>query len=259
MPCAADVRIWMSRNRLKLNEDKSELLLITTKRQVPKNISDKSIGIKIGNDKITPSDTAKNLGVYIHKHMDLTAHVNQIIKTSYFHLRRISKIRPHLDQATTAKVIQSMVTSRLDYNNAILTGAAKHNINRLQIVQNNAARLLTRTKSYDHITPILHELHWLPIHHRIHFRILVHVYNVLHDNAAPEYLKSAITCYEPSRTLRSASTYKQLVTPRTKTSCGDKAFSTTGPRLWNALPENIRCSPSLTSFKKHLKTHLFPK
>jgi hypothetical protein len=256
--CVADVREWMTRNRLKLNDDKSELLLITSKKQLNK-ISEQHAIISIGNDKITPVSIAKNLGVIFHKHLDMTTHVNQIVKSAYFHLRMISKIRHHLDDQTAAKVIQSTVISRLDYNNAILAGATKQNISRLQLVQNNAARLLTKTKSREHISPVLQELHWLPISQRIKFRILVHVYNTLHDVLAPMYLKSMLPNYEPARKLRSADSYKQLIIPRTKTSSGDKAFACLAPRLWNMLPDNIKQSPSVKTFKKHLKTHLFPR
>jgi hypothetical protein len=65
--------------------------------------------------------------------------------------------------------------------------------------------------------------------------------------------------YEPARKLRSADSYNQLIIPRTKTSSGDKAFACLAPRLWNMLPDNIKQSPSVKTFKKHLKTHLFPR
>ena len=254
----ADVREWMTRNRLKLNDEKSEFLLITTKKQATKILNHNPV-IRIGTEEITPAKTARNLGVILHKHLDMTPHVNQIIKTSYFHLRRIAKIRCHLDHKTAAKVIQSAITSRLDYNNSILAGTTQYNISRLQLVQNNAARLLTKTKRNEHISPVLQELHWLPVNLRINFRILVHVYNTLHDDSSPAYLKSMLTAHEPSTALRSTGSYKQLFTPRTRTSTGDKAFANLAPRLWNSLPENIRRSPSVTTFKRHLKTHLFPR
>ena len=126
----------------------------------------------------------------------------------------------------------------------------------LQRIQNKAARIVTRTKLFDHISPVLRNLHWLPVHHRITFKQLTLAYSALHIEASPQYLKDLLTVYQPSRTLRS-SNQSQLSVPSTRTKLAESAFSVAAPKLWNSLPSNIRTAPSIESFKRLLKTYLF--
>ena len=129
-------------------------------------------------------------------------------------------------------------------------------LNKLQRVQNSAARLLTGTRSREHITPVLRELHWLPIKHRINFEILLITYKAL-NSLAPPYLADLLHHHAPSRFLRSISA-NLLKVPRTKRrTWGDRAFSVAAPTLWNSLPSHIKVSPTLSSFKSALKTYLF--
>ncbi len=95
------------------------------------------------------------------------------VKTAIFHLKNISKLRPMLSKSNAEMLIHAFMTSRLDYCNALLGGCSARLINKLQLVQNAAARVLTRTRNYDHISPVLSTLHWLPIKHCIHFKILL--------------------------------------------------------------------------------------
>ncbi len=147
------------------------------------------------------------------------------------------------------------MTSRLDYCNALLGGCPASSINKLQVVQNAAARVLTRSRKYDHITPILQSLHWLPIKYRISYKILLLTYKAL-NGLAPVYLTSLLSCYNPSRSLRSQNS-GLLVVPRIEKSTKGRAFSYLAPKLWNRLPDNVRGSDTLSLFKSRLKTHLF--
>ncbi len=129
-------------------------------------------------------------------------------------------------------------------------------LHRLQAVQNAAARLLTRTSKRAHITPVLADLHWLPVHFRIHFKILVLTFRALHGQA-PAYISELLEFYNPSRSLRSSGQCL-LVTPYTRFKTrGDRAFQAVAPRLWNALPLPLRTLTSVESFKKQLKTLFF--
>eukprot|EP00057_Strongylocentrotus_purpuratus_P008930 XP_011663404.1 PREDICTED: muscarinic acetylcholine receptor M3-like [Strongylocentrotus purpuratus] len=143
-------------------------------------------------------------------------------------------------------------------------GLPQSHIAPLQRIQNTAARLVTRTKKSEHITPIIQSLHWLPIQERIVFKILLLVYKAIH-NQAPSYLQNIISlrsslASSASRRLRShATAHLQLLPgPRTKTRYGDRSFTVIAPKLWNNLPIYIREAPTLESFKSLLKTHLFP-
>ena len=129
-------------------------------------------------------------------------------------------------------------------------------INKLQTIQNAAARIVTFTRKTEHITPVLRKLHWLPVQYRINFKVLLLVYKGL-NGLAPAYISELLQHCTSSRSLRSSS-QRLLSIPRTSLKTyGDRAFSAAGPRLWNGLPLSLRSSNTLTVFKKDLKTYLF--
>ncbi len=128
-------------------------------------------------------------------------HISNVTKTAFFHLRNISKLRNMLSVSDAEMLVHAFMTSRLDYCNALLGGCPASSINKLQIVQNAAARVLTRSRKYDHITPILQSLHWLPIKFRISYKILLLAYKALND-LAPAYLTNLLSRYNPTRSLR---------------------------------------------------------
>ena len=172
-------------------------------------------------------------------------------------MRRIGKIRNHLDDDTAANTINALVTSRLDNNNSLLAGASSANINRLQLAQNASARLLTRSRKHDHISPILSQLHWLPVEKRVTYKALVQVYKALNDDSYPLYLRELFVEYSPNRVLRSSDVHRILCVPRSHNTYGDRALAKFAASAWNALPDNIRTCTVFSSFKRALKTHLF--
>jgi hypothetical protein len=127
---------------------------------------------------------------------------------------------------------------------------------KLQRLQNAAARLLTGTKRREHITPVLEQLHWLPVVCRVKFKILVLVYKCL-NNTAPSYLCELITRYVPARELRTVDQSFLHVPFTTSEFIRTNVFRYVGPVLFNNLPAHVRTAPSLEIFKARLKTHLF--
>ena len=111
--------------------------------------------VRVGGEVIQPSSSVRNLGVILDPSVDMEDHIKKICKTCHFHLTNISKIRSYLDRESTEAIIHAFVTTNLDYCNAILYGLPKVLLNRLQLVQNRAARIVTFTKKYEHITPSL--------------------------------------------------------------------------------------------------------
>ena len=112
----------------------------------------------------------------------------------------------------------------------------------------------------DSPAPLLHSLHWLPVRERIFFKLCLYVYKSLNGHA-PQYLTDSLkTKFRPPQgpVTRSASDNTLLVVPPTRTQNGDKAFAVAGPSIWNTIPRHIRDSPNTDSFKKVLKTYLFP-
>jgi len=160
-----------------------------------------------------------------------------------------------MSQHDLEKLIHAFIFSRIDYCNGVFTGLPKKWIRQLQLIQNAAARVLTKTKKVEHITPVLKSLHWLPLSQRIDFKILLLVYKSL-NGLAPKYITDLLSVYQPSRPLRSSGS-SLLCIPRTRTKHGEAAFSSYAPLIWNKLPENCKSAESLSSFKSRLKTHLF--
>ena len=153
------------------------------------------------------------------------------------------------------------ITSRLDYCNGLLYGAPEYQIKKLQRVMNASARLVYRAPKYCHITPLLRELHWLPVRLRVDFKILLVTFKVLHG-VAPSYLKDLVSVLPDSHyQLRHNNNGILLERPRlrTKKTMGDHPFSIAAPILWNSLPLPIRQETSIDSFKCSVKTYLFKK
>lgn len=189
--------------------------------------------------------------------LKLDAQISAVVRSSFFQLRQLAKVKTVVNQHNFEILIHAFITTRLDYCNALYCGLNKTLLLRLQLVQNAAARLLTGSRKFDHITPILKSLHWLPVRFRIDFKILLLAFKCLHG-LAPQYLCDLIVPYTPARSLRSADQAK-LDPPKVKTkkTRGDRAFSVVAPRLWNELPLNIKQASSLPIFKSLLKTHFF--
>ena len=250
-----DLRHWMAQNFLKLNDDKTEVLLIGTKQQCEKaSLQD----LAIGQSMITVGvkNSVRNLGAVFDSHLSMHQHVQTICKNAHYHLRQISEISHLLTKDATECMVHAFITSRLDYVNSLLYGLPSRQINRLQGIQNTAARIVSRTRKYDHITPVLQDLHWLPVRFRIEYKILLFVYKAMND-LGPSYLKEVLVPYKPQRTLRSGTQGLLKVPASNMVTVGDRAFSKAGPVLWNVLPSHIRDIKSLDAFKQSLKTHLF--
>ena len=206
---------------------------------------------------ISFSSFVKNLGVTFDENLSFEKHIKTVAKNTMHQLRNLRHVRPHFDKSSFQIIVHASITSRLDYCNSLLSGLPLSSLRHLQLVQNFSARLILNREKYCHVTPLLQELHWLPISSRIKFKVLLIVYKTL-NGLAPSYLSNLLQYYEPSRSLRSSDSNGLLKIPRTnKVSMGDRAFSAFGPKLWNSLPSPLRNVPSLNSFKKSLKTHLF--
>ncbi len=144
-----------------------------------------------------------------------------------------------------------VVQKSFKYCIGLLTSLPKMTVRQLHLIQNAAARILTRTRKSEHITPVLRSLHWHPVTFRINFKVLLPVYKSL-NGLGPKYIADMLTEYKPNRLLRSLGS-NQLEIPRVHTKQGESAFSYYATRSWNQLPEEIRCAKTLATFKFRLK------
>ena len=192
--CLSDVRQWMLTNKLKLNDSKTEVLVIAAKSNIKLT---ESIKVKIGEEVISPTPVACNLGATLDNTMSMECQISSVTRKVYYNLRRIAKIKQYLTPSACANAINSTVISRLDFHNGLLLGLPAKALSRLQLAQHNAARVLTGTKRAEHITPVLQKLHWLPVQQRVAFKVLTTIQKALHSPTAPAYLAELLPLYRP--------------------------------------------------------------
>ena len=254
--CVSDIRTFFLTHQLKINDNKTEQLLIGSPIQISK-ISINEISIRVGNSTIPVSHDARNLGVNFDSTLSFKQHFKNVSRKSYFQLTKINQIKKYLPADTIKSLIHSLIFSNLDYCNALYYNLPQTQLNKLQKIQNSAARIISGTPKYNHITPVLKSLHWLPVKVRIEFKILILTFKALYsDSSSP--VQDMVSKYNPPRSLRSANKNK-LCTPKIKNEVGSRSFRHASPTLWNSLPYNIRSISSLPIFKSRLKTYLFCK
>ncbi len=252
--CLNEIKSWMQTNYLQLNSEKSDIIIIDP---TPHAKASHNFTLSFDNCTLSPSSHTRNLGIIFDTKLRFDLHITHITRTAFFHLKNIARLRPSLTFSAAETLIHAFITSRLDYCSSILYGSPSKLLNKLQYIQNSAARLLTHTRSRDHITPILRVLHWLPITYWIKFKIILLTFKAL-NNLAPPYLTDLLHHHTPSRNLRSSEGNTLSPTLRTKhRTWGDRAFSIAAPSLWNSLPKSLRTCTHLPTFKSTLKTHLF--
>ena len=248
----------MGSNRLQLNTAKTEVLWCSSERrqhQIP------SGGLAVGADVIKPTRCVRNLGIYVDSDLSMKTHVSKTVSACFCVLRQIRSIRRSVTRPVLVSLVVSLVLSRLDYGCATLAGLPDRQLNRLQSVLNAAARLIFSARKYDHVTPLLRELHWLRIRERIDFRLAVLTFRCLHG-LAPSYLAAElrrVSDVESRRRLRSADTQQLVVPTSRRKTIGDRAFPIVASRVWNGLDAATASLHSPLAFRKALKTELFSK
>jgi len=251
--CTAGVHAWLQMNGLQLNPKKSEVIQFTTTRG--RDRVEDVAAIRVSNAIIPPVTTIRSLGVTLDKKLTFDQHVTDICRSSYYHIRAFRHVRESLPDEVARTVACSLVSSRLDYCNSLFVGMTKSNLSKLQRVQNTLARAVLRRGKFEHITPALKELHWLPVEHRITYKLATLVFTIK-NSGQPIYLRELLPDYEPARTLRSSSKHL-LCETATKTVLASRGFRHSAAAVWNNLPDSIRCCINVDSFKRNVKTYLF--
>jgi len=251
--CITSVHSWLQQNGLQLNPTKSEVIQFTACHGQDR--VDDVASFQVSGAAIELSTTIKSLGVILDSKLTFDKHVSNISKACYCHIRALRHVRESLPDDVARTVACSIVGSRLDYCNSLLAGMTKLNIAKLQRVQNTLARTVIRLGKYDHITPALKDLHWLPIEQRITYKLCTLAYKIKTTNQ-PTYLRELLVDYEPSRTLRSSAKHL-LCQSKTKLVISSRAFRHSAAAAWNNLPDNFRDNITFDIFKRKLKTHLF--
>jgi hypothetical protein len=253
--CVASVKAWLVENKLKFNDDKTEVLIIQSKYRKPITLE----SLHIGSAEIVPKQKARNIGVIFDSVFSFDDHITAMAKNINYHLQHIGRVRQFLSDEAAKAYVHSVITSRLDFCNSLLYGMPQSSLQPLERAFKNAARIVTRTRRDEPITPVMKPLHWLPLRARIEYTILLLTHKTLHD-LSPAYLKDLLALKPMRHASLRSNDLNLLDVPRTSVpSYGDRAFSVAAPKLWNSLPSSIQNVNGLTLFKQHLKTFLFNK
>ena len=246
---------WMNENRLKLNVDKTEVIITGSIQQLKKCTRN---SISLCDSDIDISDCIKYLGVKLDSKVSFKQQIQSKCKTAMFNLLRIKRIRHLLTEDACHTVVRGLVLSQLDYCNAVYAGLPDVDLDKLQRIQNIAAKLVKGASKFDSPRRCCEELHWLPVRARIRYKILCLVYKCV-NGIGPPYLENLLVKAPVRREgLRSGTDQNKLIIPFTKLKTfAARSFSCIGPTYWNQLPKDLRICSSLYQFKKTLKTHLY--
>ena len=252
--CSCAVQDWFAQNGMLLNPDKSEVLLVATP-SVAETFAEGS-GVAVAGSNIAFSVKLKSLGVTLDRTLSFDEHVRNVVKASNYHIKALRHVRPLLDKSIANTVACSIVATRLDYCNSLLYGTSKSNLVKLQHVQNTLARVVAGTRRREHITPVLKDLHWLPVEQRIQYKVALITHKVLTEKQ-PQYLTELVSAYEPPRQLRSSTQHLVARSHNARSKMGERCFSSAARSTWHMLPANLRELSNTRLFKSHLKTFLF--
>lgn len=218
--CLTQIMTWMDCNFLKINTEKTEVMQFGP----GKSVWDKTWWPVQAGECPTPSVKFRNLGVVFDDKLTLAAQVNNIMSSCFFLLKMLKKIFLYISHELQKTVMAALLLSKLDYCNALFLGADKGQMNKLQSIQNAAARLLLRIPKTESVSAVLTALHWLPVKKRVDFKALCLVYRAMHGEGA-EGIQKLFSRYAPSRNLRSASQHLIELKRFKRARWGGRAFS----------------------------------
>ena len=259
--CLSDIQSWMDINKLKLNPDKTEFMLIGSDKQ--RKLLAKFFPVNILGSDLVPSDSVRNLGITFDAAFNLSKHVSSLCSSCFYHIRDFSRIRRHLTLSTATILANALVSSCLDYCNSLFYSLRLCDLKRLQSVQNTLCRIVTRSSRFTSITPARKQLHWLPIQYRILFKLNLLTFKALHTQSPP-YLKSYLVHYTSVYNTRRSNPKQHVlhtIKYNRKLHSSIKqlhhSFAYSAPRLWNKLPLHVRSSSTVGTFRSQLKSYLF--
>ena len=253
--CLVDVEAWLKASRLRLNPSKTQVMWLGSAQQLAKVNLDE---VPVLTSQVSVVDTARNLGVLVDSQLSMSAQVAAVCRGGYYQLRQLRPLKRCMSDDAIKTLTHAFISSRLDYCNVLYHGVAEGLLSRLQSVQNAAARLVTGLARREHITPVLRQLHWLPVRQRVVFKLATFVYRSL-AGTAPNYLSDECRLITSvgGRSLRSADS-RTCVPRRTHNGYGDRCFAACGPSVWNSLPLQLReQNITFARFRTLLKTFLF--
>ena len=254
--CVDEMAAWMEFNSLKLNRSKTEAIWFSSLRKV-KKLPTKQI--RILDTFISPSESVKSLGVFMDRDLSMNSHISKMLQAGFSALEQIRSIKKCLSYESLRTLAVALILSRIDYCNTLLAGLPEKQLCRFQSLINTTARLITRTRKLDHITPVLKMLHWVKVRDRVVYKILLLIFKCRLRYGLKYISERLIPIFEiPERRKLRSSDSTNLYIPKSKmSSIGKPRFEVECPSLWNGLPEGLRRVRKGKEFAKRLKISFF--
>ena len=262
--CLAEIKAWMVENFMKLNETKTELLVMGKPLVLEK--CNLEVKLQFGDTTITPTeckgDSWKSLGVKLDKCLSMERQLNSVKQKCSWTMNNIRRIGYYLDEEVKIMMIKQLVISKLDYCNSLYMNLPQKRLKKLKSILNGGVRFIYNIKDRkEDLIPFYKKAHILPIDERIFFKVCLLSYKIVYD-IAPDYLKQLIemdsfTSSWNTRSKPAEDNLRMKLPKMCKTKASERRFSVYAPVAWNSLPLKIRSINNIDSFKKMLKTHLF--
>ena len=231
-----------------MNDDKTEFIIFGSNHSLPKC---STTGIWVGNSHIQRAECVSLLRIHLSQHLNLKHHIARKERAACA-MFNLMKLRRYLSKETFLQLANALVFSHMDYGNALYINLLESTLKPFQGIQNLTAKIILGRSKYDSSAQALNDLHILPVKVRYEYKVLVLVFKCL-NNLASSYLSNLLSPQNVAYNTRSASR-NMMAIPFTKhKTFADRSFSVTGPKLWNKLPENIKCSSSVEDLKKTTK------
>ena len=239
--CVTDVHEWYELNKLVINTSKSNVMLLTT-RQMLSHMTDTDLNVHIGNHELLQRNNIKYLGVDIDNVLSWDIQTDSISKKLVFIISRLSRLKPVLLSHMLMYIYTSIIQPKIDYAISIWGYTTAHNINKVQRLQNRAARKLTG--NYDYVNTrgidLVKTLGLMNVSQRRDYFVILLMFKSIHG-LVPNYLCDEITMQRDIAERTTRSTIDNNVhVPHITLECCKNEFAYRGPVLWNALPENIK-------------------
>ena len=249
------VASWCCENHLLINPGKTKYMMIGTRQLMSKLPTDTSVSF-LGKS-LKPVDSAKDLGVTLDRHLNYDKHVSLLVSSCMNKLCQINRAKNSFDTKTLSEIISSLVISKMVYCSSVWSNTSASNVKKVQSIQNFACKIITKSRKYDHVTPLLRELNWLPVDKLLYFRDASLTYKCV-NNLAPDYLCNKLIKRSSIHDRRTR-THDSLQIPLFKTAAGQRSFTYRAVHIWNNLDKNLKDCSSLKIFKAALKKHLLAK
>ena len=239
---------WLQANHLSLNIVKTEFIIISSRQKQLTNTNN-HINIKIENNRIKRVASAKSLGVTVDEHLSWDKHIDEKSKKIAAAIGARKRVRPFISTTSATLIYQALIQPHFDYCSLVWDGCSAKLSNKMQKLQNWAARIITKSKYDSSATQLLESLHWDDLLKRRKKHKAFLIYKIL-NGLAPMYLRNIFTNRATPYTLRDNEAKLNL--PKPRTNYLKRAICYDGASLWNSLPLDIRCSSSLGEFRSKI-------